>query len=317
MSTPEPIAPGTAQRALRNILLPLDGSELAEGALMPALDLAARHGASVHLAYVLELPVLLPGYPEPPPEAGSEDQEKQAADYLNGIEDRVTPASGVQLLTHVRWGEVTKSIVDLSDELEIDLVVMTTHGRGGFARAWLGSVADGLLRNSTKPLLVLRGKEDTFSESAYPKHVLVPLDGSERAEAALEMLPVLLPASGARISLAAVLQEPAYYPTAYPSHAVSTVQLWERQKARAESYMAEVSSRLDTQGVHEVQIHAIVSRSIATSLIDFAEREAVDFVVLSTHGRRGMSRFVIGSVADKLIRAAEVPVLVVPRREEA
>ena len=166
---------------MERILVPLDGSSLAERALAPALALAARHQSAIYLASIVSdlppLPVVSPGMI-----ARWLEGEELASGYLRKLKERLVPPRGVEVTTHVQVGPVAQSLLDLSEELDVDLLMLTTHGRGAWERIWLGSVADKFLRHSTKPFLILKAHEEgpeAFGDDAYPRHVLLPVDGKK------------------------------------------------------------------------------------------------------------------------------------------
>ncbi len=305
------------QPTMDRILVPLDGSEFAEQALEPALSLAVRTGAELHLASIVsDLP--------PVPLASGDgdlvsrwfDEEKERArGYLEGVQERlVAGGATVPVSPHVRVGPVTRSLERLCRELDIDLGVLTTHGRGAWQRTWLGSVADQLIRSGSVPLLLLRETaEPPFRAADEPRHVLVPLDGSEAGETVFSVLQPLLPAEGGRVTLVSVLQQPFPLSTTYLPHAVTEEALLQERRARIEEYLGEAASRLRGAGVAEVRTELLVGDDAARRILDFIGTEAVDLVALSTRGRGGVSRFLLGSVADKLVRGAKVPVLTARR----
>jgi nucleotide-binding universal stress UspA family protein len=307
---------------MKRILVPLDGSEFAERALEPALNLATRAGAQLHLATVVS------DLPPVPLAAGDgelisqwfEEEEERARTYLSEVKGKVSAkAPDVQVEEHVQLGPVGRTLQAMADEAEADLIVLTTHGRGAWQRAWLGSVADQLIRNARRPLLLIRDGDEArslFQGDDSPRHVLVPLDGSKASEAALDALPGLL-ASGAgpRVTLVSVLQRPFPLATTYLPHAVTEERLLDERKKRMEAYMSEVRGRVAGSGA-TVDSRVLTGDDAARALLDFTKAEGVDLIALSTRGRGGVSRFFLGSVADKLVRGAAVPVLAVRRPGE-
>jgi nucleotide-binding universal stress UspA family protein len=165
------------------VLVPLDGSTFAESALPLALAVARRHGATLDLVTVHE----------PVPSFAYDEWERAAREwsehYLGDAKRRLAEAFGGDIETTVLGGRVAEAIEERARETGADLVVMATHGRGAFTRAWLGSVADATVRHGPSPVLLVRPeRDDTFEvtgERAIGK-VLVALDGSTLSE---EMLP--------------------------------------------------------------------------------------------------------------------------------
>ena len=303
---------------MKRILVPLDGSEFAQEALGPAIGFAKRHGAEIHLVSVVSNapPVPLAFADETLLSGWREEEEARVQEYLDGVLARIaTEAVDVQVTAEVRVGRVSATVQEVADELQSDLVVLTTHGRGAFQRAWLGSTADQLIRRIERPLLLLPHSEDGASrfEADALRHVLVPLDGSEAAEAALEALPrVLSAAGGARLTLASVVAEGFPLPVYLP-HVISEEALGEQRRERAKAYLDQVAARTEPEGIGIVETRVITAEDPAQGLLRFCDEIGVQLIAFSTHGRGGMSRLFLGSVADKLIRGARVPVLVTRR----
>lgn len=305
---------------MKRILVPLDGSEFAEGAIRPAEALARKHGAEIHLASIVS---------EVPPaplaaEAGEliaqwlDDEEKRMTEYLRKVTAEIVARSpALRVEAHTQVGPVTKSLEIMADELDADLVVMTTHGRGTFQRAWLGSIADRLLRRMAHPLLLIKEGPDgvpLFGDSGSPARVLVPLDGSEAAERALDVLAqVLWTGHPAHLILASVVAEGFPLANVYLPHEVSDEAERAKRKERAEAYLEEVARRVGADGFAAVETRVLEADEPAHGLLRFCEANGVDLITLSTHGRGGVSRFFLGSVADKLVRGTDVPVLVTRR----
>ncbi len=306
---------------MKRILVPLDGSSFAERALAPALDLAGRHEAEVHLASVVsDLP------PVPLATADTEqatrwvdEERKRAEKYLEEVRERtVAKVPAAQLGTHVRVGPVTKGLEGLAEDLDVDLIMLTTHGRGSWQRAWLGSVADQLLRKAERPLLLLRDQEagkGLFKAVTSPAHVLVPLDGSEAAEVVLQVLDPLLPKDGGKVTFASVLHQPFPLATTYLPHGASDQFMMSERKEQLQAYLSEVEDRFRGRGV-ETETRILVAEDAAQGLLELAEKGKVDLIALSTRGRGGVTRFFLGSVADKLVRGAKVPLLTARRPRE-
>jgi nucleotide-binding universal stress UspA family protein len=305
---------------MKRILVPLDGSELAEGAVGAAEALAKRRGAEVHLASIVS---------EVPPaplaaEAGEliaqwlDDEEKRVREYLTKIEAEILARSpALRVGIHVQVGPVSRSLETMADELSVDLVVMTTHGRGAFQRAWLGSIADRLLRRMERPLLLVKEGPDGgpfFGDGGPPARVLVPLDGSKAAEHALDVLrEVLGEGHPAHLILASVVAEGFPLANVYLPHEISDEAERRKRKERAAAYLEEVAHRLEDAGSGAVETRVLEADEPAHGLLRFCEENDVDLIALSTHGRGGVGRFFLGSVADKLVRGTGVPVLVTRR----
>ncbi len=304
----------------RSILLPLDGSSFAEEALPLAARLARGEGTELRLLHVIR------GAPDvdfksPVDDLAWRSEVREAASAALG--DRVARLrkEGISAHAEVREGPVVDQLLACAREHAVDLVVMTTHGAGGFRRWWLGSVAERLLRDGTVPLLLVRPWDDTSDRSrGQPRfgRVLVPLDGSPESEAVLPHVAWLHEARDAELVLVRVTPSPLEVGSLYgvPSVKVENeAHRWQRESAR--SYLEEVAARMarDRGMAGELpprmELRVVEASSAAEGILEAARVHGADLVALSTHGRSGLGRVVVGSVADKVIRGAAVPVLAV------
>lgn len=304
----------------RSILVPLDGSAAAEQALPTALSLARRFEAALKLVHV-HAPVW-GAYGE----GGLYDaivdrqlrEEMQA--YLDGVIQRISEVTTVSVSSVLLDGLVAGAINRHAAESGADLVVMTTHGRGPVARFWLGSVTDALVRQSTIPMLFVRPGESEVDLTYDPVfgRMLVALDGSQLAEQILEPAAALAGATKAEVTLLRVVQQWTLDSNVLHSRRMSGIrpalltQLQEvdRQEwQRAEDYLNRLTERLRQRSLN-VQTRVISHVRPATAILDDASAHGVDLIALATHGRGGLKRLLVGSVADKVLRGATTPVLV-------
>ena len=293
----------------RSIMVPLDRSPLAEAALPPAIAIANPGRSKLRLVLV-HRPALLLGEEVRGKSLASLELalRKEEREYLRGVRAKIEPRCDGPVATVTLRGAVGPALARYVRELGVDLVVMATHGRGGVQRAWLGSVADQLVRTLAIPVLLVRGPRGEVAAGA--DRILVPLDGSPLAEQVLGPASALARLWGAELSLVQVVQpvtlvdEPALpVPTAYGEE---LTQDWRRQ---AQAYLEGVAERLKDEGIRATA-EACIGWSPVQTLVDLARPEHARLVAVATHGRGGLQRMALGSVADKLVRAAEVPVLV-------
>jgi nucleotide-binding universal stress UspA family protein len=293
----------------RSILVPLDGSSLAEQALPLAAEIAERAKGKVKLVLVHNPSLVF----EPGPDYTKIELAMHKADreYLRSVVGRLRERLGRALSSAVLEGPVVQTLARYVRELGTDLVVITTHGRGGLRRAWLGSVTDQLIRTLEVPILVVRPSETETQETPRVTEMLVPLDGSPLAEAVLEPAAALARLWDAEVSLVQVVRPviltsdpPLPFPTGYSDQATSL------RRDLARDYIRDVAERLRETGVKASGV-AMIGGGIAHTLLDLARPDRVSLMAVATHGRGGLRRLALGSVADKLVRAAEVPVLVV------
>lgn len=302
----------------QRVLIPLDGSSLAEQALGPGAAIARASGASVDIVSVHES-IGLDAQQEPLDRSVYEETRR----YLEGIAAELSSAADVSVTHATVEGDAIGRIVNRAREIDADLVVMTSHGRTGLSRMWLGSVADGLIRHSNVPVLLLRPADAparrSFAHQLY-KHILVPLDGSAASEEVLPAALALAKCGGARVSLLRVValiplvSAQAVAPFGYASPAFSDLAIAE-MKAGAEQQLNGAAARIRDEGT-DVDVHVVVEMSVAQTILDYARTHGVDMIALSTRGR-GVSRLLVGSVADKVLRAGDLPLLAYRPADEA
>ena len=297
---------------LRSVLVPLDGSSLAEQAIPVAVSLAKPTGAKLHFATVEPpLSIMVMTSPEEagaPAPALSELRQQfraQLRAYLASKAEAVRTAHGVQVTTRVLPGHSAPALAAYADAHEVDLIVMTTHGRGGISRFWLGSVADQLLRRTAVPVLLLRPGPHEGSSPPQFHTVLVALDGSAQSEAAIgPALTLAGTTPGSRVVLARIIE---------PALSLVGPEYEEMERQDATGRLEHLAHRLRLHGV-AATAQVAVGPGIAAGIHRLASRERADLIVIGTHGSRGVERLLLGSVADKVVRGATQPVLVVPRR---
>jgi nucleotide-binding universal stress UspA family protein len=301
----------------RNILVPLDGSALSEKALPLAMHIARRARATIRLTCVL--PPFADGLP---PSSHSRREEETALDLAawrvrravaNDIGD---VANDVTVLTSVLEGPVAPTLAEHAVSVGADLIVMTTHGRGALSRFWLGSVTDELIRRSAVPMLVVRPADSTPANSelgrAVPiRRIIVPLDGSVTAEAALGPAAALAHLFGVTVELfnaVPSLQAVVVAGNVLTQPVVNTAFLDEMIR-QANEMMNDTAARLVADGLEVATSVVVAEEQIAKTILN--QTRTGDMIALATHARGPATRWLLGSVADKLIRGADVPVLVV------
>jgi nucleotide-binding universal stress UspA family protein len=304
--TPEPLR-------IRSILLPLDGSAFAEQAVPWAAAIARKARARLRLALVHQTP------PSPPLDESSARLytrielalRKSEREYLRRVAARIKGAGAIQLATATLSGPPAPALANYGREVGVDLVVMTTHGRSGLQRAWLGSVADRLVRSLEIPVLLIRTHEEAAPLS-QPRleEILVPLDGSRRAEAALPTALGMATLFGARLALIQAVEPVARMvdvPMAFPR--ALDEELTSLRRREAQDYLDGVAERVSASGV-AARASAVLAAGALDGIQAATRSPAVGMIALATQGHGGLRRLVLGSVADKLVRTGELPVLV-------
>src|SRR5690606_18913602 len=208
-------------------------------------------------------------------------------------------------------GEVIGSIRDRVAETGADLVVMCTHGRGGWSRFWLGSVAQELVRRLDVPLLLTRPHGEEEGQASPPPEdgplrILVTLDGSQYAEQALDAAIRAFGEEGAEYTLLRVVVPPVVreyrVPKAHPDYAEQ-----EKLTAVATEYLQKQVKALEARGI-KANFGVIARQHVAEGIADYAREQGLHAIAIATNARQGMPRLVLGSVADKVLRSSSVPV---------
>jgi nucleotide-binding universal stress UspA family protein len=298
----------------QEIVVPVDGSRFGEKAIPVALGIAGRTRGRVRILTVITPLPLDESHDEPgPTEEGRLLLATNQADaYHRELEKRVKEEGcEVPLSFHVETGSVVEALDRHARGSGADLLVLTTHGRGPLRRAWLGSVADGLIRRMPCPILAVRpgDSEGPPSQDWSFRHMLVTLDGSAESKNILPFAKALARAAEARMTLLRVI--PRHYPVSspYPSHTGYGLQNLEEEAAAARNALEKIAVPLMEEG-YTVESETVSATHPAEGILDFVEQNKVDLVAMETHGRGGVARLILGSVADKVIRGATVPILV-------
>jgi nucleotide-binding universal stress UspA family protein len=310
---------------LRHILVPLDGSRFGEQAIPLAVEIARTSRATVELVHVHDvfavsstLGVAAAGAPASTPLVMPAAEVVRAARsaseaYVRTIERQFGVGAPVSLSATLLEGNAAAALARHANAAA-DLVIMTTHGRGGLARFWLGSVADGVVREATVPILLLKPSDSAngiaVGRGGRLKAVLVPLDGSPLAERVLEPVIDVVGADAADVNLTLMLvQQPiaaialsslaAAIPTDAPPGADGEPTM---------DYLESVAERVRSRGLR-VHTRAVVHTSPARAIIEQANESGADVVAMATHGRGGIRRLLIGSTTDKVLRGSDTPLL--------
>jgi nucleotide-binding universal stress UspA family protein len=285
---------------LKTILVPLDGSALSEKAVPFARGLARPAGAKILLMRAVQR-----ARPDMP-EASRVDEGAQdlAADELETVARFIREAD--IRADYFLWNaEAGQAITEAAREQGADLIVMSTHGRTGIGRALYGSTADFVLRNATVPiLLVSPGARYSF---ATPYRFVVALDGSPLAEEALTPAIALAEAVGGELILVRAVEPHSY---------VATGLQREDAPERVESELDAARRYLDAKAEGSVPPGIAITGYAAIGqagdvILEAGRINNVSAIVLATHGRSGLPRLVMGSIAEDLLRRTTIPLLII------
>ncbi len=299
------------------ILVPLDGSSLSEQVLPYVRQLGLRLSIPVTLITVVEPSP--PGIglhlrPQPQEQESVRRRADQAVSYLDSLTDGLG-ADGLTVSTTIPSGSPAEEIIREADREPDTLIAMSGHGRSGVARWWLGSVADRVLHLTDAPLIIIRSRRG--EGAPHPEgfnRVIVPVDGSPLAEEILPHVARITKALDLAVDLVRVIPTSNEYlmlgatPNLYSS--ASFEAMFRQANQEAAQYLERVKETLLQQGVGPVQVH-LLRGDVASSIIDVASETPDRLVAMTTHGRSGVGRWVLGSVTDRVVRNSGDPVLVV------
>ena len=284
----------------KQILLPLDGSRLSERALPYARALARRADARIMLVRAAHAHTV----PGADPSKAQIEVTSRAEHETQAVADRLI-ADGIKSEARIYYDDPVHTILDAAHRHHANLIVMSTHGRSGLGRVVYGSVADDVLRHTETPVLLIPPAIDHSWPEQEPLSVLVPLDGSALAEEALGSAELLAEMFGARLHVLRVVESPGY--PLYGDGYVYVPFDEDAELISAKQYLQDQVERLRAAGL---EASAQVAVGNPTALIGAVARDRkVDVVAMATHGRGGLARMVMGSVATSTLQRAHTPLL--------
>lgn len=313
------------------ILVPLDGTKRAESVIPVAANIARTTGGSLVLLRVVPLPAAYVYHPREPflwPQEGPTTDKQIATMYLAQLA-QTAPLRGITVQTTVLTGVVEQQMLFCIEEQAIDLVVLCSRGEAGIKRWAFGSVAQNALRHSSVPVLILHEAAGLLSNQhpagPRPIRVLVPLDGSVLAETALK------PAA----ALSAILSAPEkgqlhvvrVLPLPEPMSAVEEMNGARQLDISAgQTYLQSTveawQEKADSMDIPSIEASVVEHPEVAENIIRIAEegfpatektaaKKACDVIALTTHGRSGLTRWAMGSIAERILDGSRLPLLAV------
>ncbi len=309
----------------QTVVVPLDGSKFGEFALPWAMSIARRSGATLRLVRVA--PPLGDAYfwaPLPGSSVEAELKEHLHADamaYLDGVAVRLRNAGAGRIACAVIDGEVSEAIKKDCANSHTDMLVMTSHGRGQVERIWLGSVADELIRSLTIPVLLVRPdeKQNDIDLTEPPlRHILLAVDGTPLAERTVSPALAVGKLTNADYTLVRIIAAgwSSNHPHGTTEHtklpptlSAEMGKIKDRVFLEANSYLEHLAEQLRVDGV-QVQTQVLSAAQPAAGILQEAAAIGADLIALESHGRHGLSRLLMGSVTDKVVRGSTHPVLV-------
>jgi nucleotide-binding universal stress UspA family protein len=300
------------------IVVPLDGSELAEASLPYALELANRLNASLLLLRIAELTNLVSDTPDHELEVIN-----RAETYLQGVKENINNPATKYFLpndrveTVVGYGEAVHEIAEIAPFEKGDLIVMTTHGRTGVARMVVGSVAFRVLQHATLPVLIYKPAKPTEKldiPTGNPiNSIIITLDGTTEGETIIDPAIELAKAISVPVTLLGVIQP--FIPIEYGEFAsgvnVEPDRETEERRVHAIEYLSKVQTRLATQGV---TVNSLVRvGNAADEILSYIQETGPAILAMATHARGKFGQILVGSVADEVMRSTHLPILMVKR----
>ena len=279
----------------RSILVPVDGSLMAEQAVLPAAEMAKRLGAALALAVVHPW-----GPMEDAPIIGSardRAMHHEEVEYLDRMRGRLAAAFGIDVAWRVLEGDSAPALIGFARELGIDLLVTSTRGRGAFLRTFQGDLALRLAHGLACPTLFLkpRGRDQVVVPPAGFQRIAVALDGSRVSEASLEPALALADRSRVQVSLVRVVS---------PLGAGAP-----ERRREALGYLLRVAERLEARGLSP-ETRVLQRVDAARAVLDYARHSEADLISLATRERGAARRIALGSMADAVVHRGLVPALV-------
>ncbi|HLJ36588.1 MAG TPA: universal stress protein [Ktedonobacteraceae bacterium] len=313
------------------ILVPLDGSERAEQAIPVAARIAKATGGSIVLLQVIEQVTAYDMYSVRSSFVSPQEVEAaitKATDYLNSTTQK-DELEGVGIQVEVLAGAVAPTICAFAESTSADMIVMSSHGYTGFKRWFLGSVADVVSRSATVPVLILREGEllptDKFQNESSLR-ALVMVDGSPLSEAVIEPVAHLVAALAAPATGTLHFLRVVNFPVTFgqgKSQANFSMEFIDQEEQAARTYLASLMEQLGKGSVAPLNLSltasVAASSDVAHTIVEASESPENEYALLamSTHGRSGWKRLVIGSVTQRVLHSTKLPMLIVPPLQRA
>ena len=292
---------------LKRILVPLDGSLLAECVLDHVRILARVFGSHVTLLRTLECGINhAHGIVDP---LDWQLQEAEAGAYLHRLSEQLS-SQGLQVDYVLLEGVAAQQIVEYTHEHEIDLIVLSSHGRSGLSRWNMSSVVHKVITQAHTSTLIIRAYATReIGDALKYERILVPLDGSTRAECVLPVASALVDREHGELILAHIVAHPeVFHRTPLTAAERKLIEQWTHNNLeKAANYLNKLQSRLTANN----RLHLACSDDVIEALHDLAEQEVASLVVLSAHGTSGKRRWPYGSMVNSFITYSTCPLLIV------
>ena len=301
----------------RVIMVPVDGSVFSRQAVFQGLRLARKNGAQLRLVRVGSMPVVFGGPEMVQLENTAWKLERESIlKQLYQLAAECRGSSGIDVTVSVEDGPVADALGSHALSHKVDLIVMASHARRGIARVWHGSIADRLIRATGLPVLVVRPPSLATEMTSGPcfKRIIIPLDGSALAERSLKPALALAELEEAEVTLLRVVPEEKNIPEGVIHSSIGPARANDVQDAQW--YLASVRILLSQRRL-TVRSKVLIAADVPSAILEYAESREADLIAIATHGRGGLARAMVGSVADRLVTGGMISVLAVHPEERA
>jgi nucleotide-binding universal stress UspA family protein len=307
----------TRRRAITNVLVPIDFSRGSLKAIPSALAISRQFGAAIHLLHIVDTTQYLPPTLLTLPLVPQSELNRQLLKRLQAVALKFSASGKIEV--HIpREGRAYEEICAAARQLKTDLIVIATHGYTGYKRTFLGSTAERVIQHSPCPVLVVRrrhpvliGANGQASRIAVRlRRILIPVDFSECSQVGFDYGLEIARDLRAGLTLLHVVN-PHYYHFGHEYAGLDSPRLMAAARDSSRKQMWEMAKKTNLRCSVEVK-----QGSPVMEICKYAN-ENVDLIIISTHGRSGLSHALIGSTAERVVRHASCPVLVVPVRRKA
>ncbi len=299
----------------KRILLPLDRSALAECVLPHAIAVGRAFESQVMLLHVMDTP-REPHWRRAMDPLNWQIRKAEAKAYLNGLE-LLLQAAGLPVETLILEGFAAEQILGFSDTYGPQLIILSSHGQSGLSDWGVSSVVQKIALRARTSVMIVRAARPRTPDGTGLRYrrILVPMDGTQRAESILPAAATLARAHDAQIVLAHIVQKPALPRRTPPSREDVELAdlLVERNQADAAQYLDQLRSRL----TGKIEVRVLVSDHLAAALHELVERENADLVLLSAHGRSGQTGGLYGDTVGHLMAYGTTPLVVIEESSSA
>jgi nucleotide-binding universal stress UspA family protein len=283
------------------IMVPLDGSELAEVTLWYAARLAGRLKADLTLVYVSSPDEITSPYMH-------ECYLKDVVVRVKSDADKITKDGSINVDYKMLKGDPAEEIIDYADKAKIDLIVLSTQGKSGIKRWPLGNVANKVVVATRKQVLLIRVKDkkaDVYKDTL--EKVLVPVDGSKQSESIARSITYMARELDLEVTLLHI-----WIPVIQSYPTLASMKREETEKKQANSYLNRLGARIKSKGVRtNVVFKETAAGGEAEEIIKLAEEGKFSMVAMATHGLSGVGRWIFGSNANKVLNEGGTPLLLV------